>query len=238
MEHKIPEEHKLSILIPIFNEEKTILEIYKQIKNSDISPVKKEIIIVDDSSTDNTFNILQNIKEENTIILRHGKNQGKGAAIRTALEKATGDIVIIQDADLEYDPNDYADLIRPILENKTDVVYGSRRLKKTNEQYSGFSFYIGGIALTYITNLIFRSNITDEPTCYKVFRTELLRSLNLTCKRFEFCPEVTAKLLRKKIKIIEIPISYRPRHSNEGKKIKWKDGVEAVLTLLKFKFSN
>lgn len=230
-------EHKLSIIIPVFNEEKTIRELYRRVKEVDISPVKKEIVVVDDASKDNTRKIIKKIKDDTTKVIYFKKNRGKGAAIRKALEKVTGDITIIQDADLEYDVNDYRALLKPIINGKAAVVYGSRRLKKANKQYSGFSFYLGGIALTHITNLLYFSRITDEPTCYKVIKTDLLRSLNLQCERFEFCPEVTAKLLRRKIKIIEVPIRYTPRNSKEGKKIRWKDGLEAVWTLVRFRFA-
>jgi dolichol-phosphate mannosyltransferase len=166
-------------------------------------------------------------------IIYHEKNKGKGAAIRTAIKHVTGDIVVIQDADLEYDPNDYVALVKPIMDGTTTVVYGSRQLGLSNK-HSYVSFYLGGRLLTILTNLLYRSHITDEPTCYKVFKSETLKSIPLNCARFEFCPEVTAKVLKRKIQIVELPIHYYPRKKEEGKKIKWKDGVHAIWTLLKY----
>ncbi|MBU0580597.1 MAG: glycosyltransferase family 2 protein [Candidatus Margulisbacteria bacterium] len=226
---------KLSIIIPVYNEEKTIKRVIDLIKKVNIGVVKKEIILVDDGSKDNTLMVAQKLKS--IKLIGHNKNKGKGAAIRTGIKYATGDIILIQDADLEYDPEDYLALIKPIIEGKAKVVYGSRRLKKENKQHSGFSFYVGGVALTVIANLLYPNlHITDEPTCYKVFKSDILKSINLKCNRFEFCPEVTAKVAKKKIKIHEVPISYYPRTAKEGKKIKWKDGVEAVWALLKYRF--
>lgn len=229
----------LSIIIPAYNEMDSIDEILKVIRNVKLNNVKKEIIIVDDGSTDETREYLEKNKKKHKEykIIFHKKNYGKGMAIRTGIKHATGDIVIIQDADLEYDPNEYQSLINPILDGKTSVVYGSRRLNKQNKQYSGISYYFGGIGITMITNLLYpRIKITDEPTCYKVFKSDVLKNMGLKSKRFEFCPEVTAKLARKKIKIHEVPIKYMPRHADEGKKIKWKDGFEAVWTLLRYRF--
>lgn len=228
----------LSIIIPAYNEISTIKEMLSQIEQVDIGPVKKEIIIVDDGSTDGTRDFLDKQIKKYKVVF-HKKNMGKGFAVRTGIKNATGDIIIIQDADLEYDPNDYKKLITPILQGKSKVVYGSRRLHKKNKQYSGFSFFVGGVGLTIIANILYPNlKITDEPTCYKVFRSDVIKSIPLECKRFEFCPEVTAKVAKRHIKIKEIPIKYFPRHSDEGKKIKWKDGVEAVWTLLKYRFMN
>ncbi len=226
---------KLSIIIPVYNEEKTIAELLKKVEGINLD-IQKEIVVVDDGSKDKTIDILKSFK--NIELVEHEKNQGKGAAIRTGIKHATGDIILIQDADLEYDPNDYLSLIQPILDGKTEVVYGSRRLKKENKQHSGISFYIGGIGMTILTNLLYNAKITDEPTCYKVFKSEVIKNLNLKCKRFEFCPEVTAKVIKKGYKIYEVPISYYPRHKNEGKKINWKDGIEGAWTLLKYRFIN
>ncbi|MEM4259851.1 MAG: glycosyltransferase family 2 protein [Candidatus Woesearchaeota archaeon] len=223
----------LSIIVPVYNEEKTIMKILQKIFAAKI-PLKKEIICVDDGSKDNTVNILKKVKGIKLIV--HKKNQGKGMALRTGIKKATGQIILIQDADLEYDPNDYAALIRPIIQGKAEVVYGSRRLNSKNKQHAGLSFFIGGVGLTMLTNLLYNTRITDEPTCYKVFRSDILKRIPLTCKRFEFCPEVTAKVAKKGVKIFEVPIKYYPRSKKQGKKIKWYDGFEAIWTLLKYRF--
>jgi len=232
---------KLSIIIPAYNEERTIEKIIDKIESIKlINNFKKELVIVDDCSKDSTFKKIMGMKKKykNIKIVKHKKNQGKGTAIRNGIKHATGDIIIIQDADMEYDPNDYNNLIKPIIEKKAQVVYGSRRLKKSNKLFTGVLFYIGGMSLTWITNLLYNINITDEPTCYKVFKADILKSIKLKCKRFEFCPEVTAKIAKRKIKIYEVPISYYPRTVKEGKKIKWQDWFEAVWTLVRYRFFN
>jgi glycosyltransferase involved in cell wall biosynthesis len=224
---------KLSIIIPCYNEKNTILDILGKIE---VVSLDKEIIIVDDCSTDGTREILKSLSlNAKAKVYFHDQNQGKGAAIRTGIKHVEGDIVIIQDADLEYDPNDYYELVKPIVEGKAEVVYGSRLLHK-GFSISYLRYYLGGLVLSWMTNLLYGIHITDEPTCYKVFKTEVLKGINLKCKRFEFCPEVTAKISKKKIKIYEVPISYDPRRLEEGKKIGWWDGVEAVWTLLKYRF--
>jgi glycosyltransferase involved in cell wall biosynthesis len=169
-------------------------------------------------------------------IIFHNQNKGKGAAIRSGLKEASGEYVIVQDADLEYNPEDYNVLLEKIISNNLMVVYGSRQLKKQNQRYSGLLFYLGGIFLTSLTNLLFRQKLTDEATCYKLFKTDFLSSLPLKCQRFEFCPEVTALCAKNGIQIQEVPISYYPRGKNEGKKIRWRDGWEAVTTLLHYRF--
>jgi len=218
--------------MPVYNEIKTIREILKRVSAVKID---KEIIIVDDFSTDGTRKFLKKIKDKNIKIVFHKRNHGKGYAIRTGLRYAKGDLTIIQDADLEYDPEDYLKLIKPIKKGAS-VVYGSRRLNKKNKQLIT-RFYIATDVLNLITNLLYNAKITDEPTCYKLFKTKLLRSLNLKCKRFEFCPEVTAKVRKRGYKIHEVPIYYKPRTVKEGKKIGWRDGFEAVWTLIKYRFS-
>jgi len=228
--------NKLSIIIPVFNEKDTILKILKKIEEVDLGR-EKEIIIIDDASTDGTREILKNLGKK-YIILFHDRNQGKGRAIRDGLEKVSGEAIVIQDADLEYDPEDIKLLLNKMIETGAEVVYGSRRLKKYNnhEKYSGYIYAFGGIFLTWLTNLLYGLSITDEPTCYKMFRTELLKSLELECERFEFCPEVTAKIAKRGIKIQEVPINYYPRHKGEGKKISWRDGIEAIWTLVKYRW--
>jgi dolichol-phosphate mannosyltransferase len=230
---------KLSIIIPVYNEENTLDEIVRRILKVKL-PVKKEIIIVDDASKDESKSIEKELskKHDNIRIINHPKNLGKGNAIRTGLKYATGDMIIIQDADLEYNPEDYKDLIKPIVNKKARVVYGSRNLGKNKGKHSYLSFYIGGIVLSKLANLLYGTKITDEATCYKLFEAGLIKNMNLKCKRFEFCPEVTAKIAKIGIEIVEVPIFYNPRSKKEGKKLGWVDGVEAILTLIKYKFRN
>jgi len=225
---------KLSIIIPIYNEEKTLSELVKQVQAVDVD---KELILVDDGSTDGTHAILkkwQAVSNPTITIIYHPHNKGKGAAIATGLNHVKGDIVIIQDADLEYDPQDYLALITPFKNKDVQVVYGSRNLRKNPR--STFSFYWGGRLLSWITNLLYGSQITDEATCYKVFRADLIKELGIESTGFEFCPEMTGKVLRRKIAIHEIPISYTPRLWDEGKKIKWQDGLIAIWVLIKYRF--
>ena len=233
---------KLSIIIPAYNEKKTIDEIIKKVKEVKIP---KEIIIIDDFSTDGTRENLKNLKDKEIKIFFHDKNYGKSHAVRTGIKKATGDIIIIQDADLEYDPEDYYKLVKPIEQGKTKVVYGTRFPKKKGHPslvhpYQTLSnpFYLANKVLTILTNILYNAHITDEPTCYKVFDAQVLKSINLKSERFEFCPEVTAKVRKKGYKIYEIPISYYPRTVDEGKKINWKDGIEAIWTLIKYRFTD
>ncbi len=223
---------KLSVIIPAYNERATIAELVRRVKEADIP---KEIIIVDDGSTDGTRDIVQGLKDEETRIVYHPYNRGKGMAIRTGIKQARGDIIVIQDADLEYDPNDYHKLIEPIIEGKAKVVYGSRFLASSHQRRS-WSHYLGIRVLTWFTNLLYRTHLTDEATCYKAFRADVLKSIKLDCQRFEFCPEVTAKVRRRKIAILEVPISYNPRTVKEGKKIRLKDGLVAIYTLLRYRF--
>lgn len=213
---------KFSILIPVFNEKDNILKILEKIEKVELPfGITKEIIIVDDYSTDGTRGVLQSL-EEKYKVLYHEKNYGKGHAIRTGIPAITGEYTIIQDADLEYDPKDYVPMLEKVVGENLKVLYGSRRLKFQN-QYSHLSFLLGGIALSLLTNVFYRQTITDEPTCYKLIESDLLRSLELECERFEFCPEVTAKIARLGFKIPEISINYYPRSIEEGKKIKWFD---------------
>ncbi len=232
---------KLSVLMPAYNEKDTIEEIVKRVQAVKLGGVKLEIIIIDDGSKDGTREILTKLakKHRNIKIIFHKKNGGKGMAVRTAIANMTGDIAIIQDADLEYDPNDYPMLIQPIIEGKAKVVYGSRFLggrdPKRHKTYMMMNYYATKF-LSAIANLLYNAKITDEPTCYKVFDAKVLKSIPLKCRRFEFCPEVTAKVRKRGYKILELPINYYPRSVEEGKKINWKDGVEAVWTLVKYRF--
>lgn len=224
----------LSIIIPVYNEVNSIREIIKRVMGvSLIKDFLKEIIIVDDGSTDGTRRLLDVLDPVKFKIIMHETNQGKGTAIRTGLKYVTGDYVIIQDADLEYDPMDYNILLKEMTDRNLSVVYGSRELKRQEKRYSGLHFYLGGIFLSKLTNFLYGQSLTDEATCYKLFRSDLIKGLPLHCKRFEFCPEVTALIAKRGIKISEVGISYFPRHKREGKKINWHDGIEAVWTLIK-----
>ncbi len=231
---------KLSVIIPAYNERQTIEEILRRVKEAPLDPdlnVEKEIIVVDDGSTDGTREILARIAEEqpDVKVIMHEQNQGKGAAIRTALQHITGDYVIIQDADLEYDPREYSVLLRPLVEGKADVVYGSRFLGP----HRAFLFlhYLGNKFLNLVTNILYDTILTDMETCYKMFRADVIKGIPLHARGFEFEPEVTAKVLKRGYRVFEVPISYSGRDFHEGKKIHpWKDGLRALWTLIKYRF--
>lgn len=225
---------KLSIIIPVYNEHKTIINLLETIKAVDlINGLEKEIIIVDDYSTDGTRSLLKNIESEHKIFYHH-KNQGKGAAVRTALNGVSGDIIIIQDADLEYNPHEYNKLLKPILAGETAVVYGSRFLKKHRPRYR--LFYQGNLFLSWLLSFLHGQKITDIETCYKMIKREALNGITLKSNRFNFEPEITAKLLRRGHKILELPISYQSRSFAQGKKIKWHDGLAAIFCIIKNRF--
>ncbi len=225
--------NKVSIIIPCYNEKSTILNILKKIEDVYLNQIEKEIIIVDDFSTDGTRAILKSLKKYKVIF--NEKNHGKGFSVRKGIKNASGDIIIIQDADLEYDPGDYKNLLQPILENKAQVVYGSRERNKNNKIQTGLFFYLGGLFLTKLTNILYGSKLTDQSTCYKIFLKYILDDIDLQENRFGFCSEITAKLLLKNIKPYEVPINYFPRKKFEGKKISWKDGIRAIYVLLKYR---
>src|SRR5579871_6701097 len=221
----------VSVIVPVFNEVDHIDELLQAIH---ASPVKKEVIIVDDGSTDGTREKLRAMPlSDDVTVVFHEKNCGKGAAIRTALEYARAEYVLIQDSDLEYDPQDYPALLRPLRDGRANVVYGVR----PDRPERGLRFFLGAKFLTHLTNFLYGTRIHDEATCYKVFRRSLLAQMTLQCQRFEFCPEVTAKVCRLGERIEEVPISYRPRSAVEGKKIRHSDGWLAIWTLIRYRLA-
>jgi len=225
---------KLSIIIPVYNEKANIAAVIDAVKTVDLP---KEIIVVDDGSTDGTSEILESYKDDETIRIHSSVlNFGKGTAIRVGLKYVTGDIVVIQDADLEYDPQQIPELIKPIAEDKADVVYGSRF--KGSIKGMKFANWLANRILVIAANVLYRAGISDEATCYKAFRADIIKSLQLKCTRFEFCPEVTAKVRKRGIPIHEIPIHYTGRTVAEGKKVTWKDGFEAIWILIKYRFKD
>ena len=225
---------KLSVVIPVYNEVKTIKEIVSRVQAVDL---EKEIVIVDDGSTDGTRELLPEISlaQKNVRVFYHDRNQGKGAALRTGFEGATGDIVIVQDADLEYDPREYPVLLEPILDGRADIVYGSRFLGGPHRVLF-FWHYLGNKFLTLLSNALTNLNLTDMETCYKVFRREVLNDIQLKSNRFGFEPEFTAKIAKKGFRIYETSISYSGRTYAEGKKIGWKDGIKAIFAIIWFRF--
>ena len=221
----------VSVIVPIYNEAAHLEELLRAIQ---ASPAKKEIILVDDGSTDGTREKLRSLPATDDVtIIFHEENYGKGAAVRTALSYARGEYVLIQDSDLEYDPQDYPALLKPLEEDRANVVYGVR----PDRPERGMRFFLGAKLLTHLTNFLYRAGIHDEATCYKVFRRTVLSQIRLDCRRFEFCPEVTAKLSRMGEKIAEVPISYFPRSAVEGKKIRHSDGWLAIWTLIRYRFA-
>jgi glycosyltransferase involved in cell wall biosynthesis len=229
---------KLSIVIPVYNEESTIAEVIRRVLAVELGDIQKEIVVVNDGSTDASKEIIDRASIENAhaLLIHHSLiNLGKGAAIRYGFQMVTGDIVIIQDADLELDPNEYRQLIKPILEGRAEVVYGSRFLK-ANPKIPRHT-RLGNRVTNFVAQILFGSQLTDMHTAYKVFRADVLKKLKLTAVRFDIDPEITARLLLAKVNILEVPVSYNPRTPDEGKKVKWTDGVAAIWRLLRCRLS-
>lgn len=223
---------KVSIIIPVYNEKETLLEIIKRVEGADVLGLEKEIILVDDGSTDGTRDILKTLENKHRVIY-HQKNQGKGRALINGFKAASGDIVLIQDADLEYNPQNYPQLLLPILENKTDIVYGSRNLKKNPTD--NLKFYLGRRITNLFLNIVCGSKLTDFWTCYKVFKAPIIKNLQLESNRFDAEVEMTVKLIKRGHKILEVPIDYFPRDAKAGKKIKPKDGLIAIWKIIKYR---
>jgi dolichol-phosphate mannosyltransferase len=235
----LTEAKKLTVVIPVYNEQSTIREVVARVCEVDLFGLEREVVICDDGSTDRTPLTLQEISAAHSQIVRvhtSPTNLGKGAAVRLGMSIATGDLIIIQDADLELDPGEYSEILQPILQGKAEVVYGSRFLQKSNR--IPLRTRIGNRLLTWLTNVLFAARLTDMETAYKAFRREVVQDLRLRCVRFDFEPEITAKLLRRGYNILEVPISYRPRTVAQGKTISWLDGVEAVFALLRCRLSS
>jgi len=226
---------KLSIVIPVYNEKKYIQEIVRRVKEVRLPGIDKEIIIIDDYSSDGSRQLIQDqLESQVNKVIYQEKNLGKGAALRSGFQTVTGDIVIVQDADLEYDPQEYEKLLKPILDGKADVVYGSRFVGSEPHRVLLFWHYVGNKILTLLSNMFTNMNLTDMETCYKMFRREVLDSVKIEQNRFGFEPEITAKVARRHWRIYEVGISYSGRNYAEGKKIKWKDGLSAVWYILKY----
>ncbi|KKQ56839.1 MAG: hypothetical protein US75_C0002G0037 [Candidatus Woesebacteria bacterium GW2011_GWC1_38_13] len=240
---------KLSIIIPVYNEEATIGELLRRVYKARLpKKIEKEIVIVDDASKDNSYNICLNFKQKfsgkiKIKLIKHNTNRGKGSAVVDGINLASGDVVVIQDADLEYDPNDYIKLIDPILAGKADVVFGSR-LKNYPLRLFGkkktplITHYLGNKFLTLVTEVLYQRKVSDMETCYKMFKKDVLKGINIKAKKFDFEPEFTAKILKKGYRICEVPIKVKPRGYEEGKKISWRDGFTAIWTLVKYRITD
>ena len=224
----------LSVLVPVFNEEATLRQVLDRIRAVEL-PLALEIVVVNDASSDGTSRVLAELDDPRIKVFTHPQNQGKGAALRTGLAEVTGDIVLVQDADLEYDPNDWPSLLAPIMEGKTSVVYGSR-FSGDNDNMSRLH-WIGNKFLTVTTTVLYATKLTDMETCYKCFDRRVLEPIHVVSNRFDFEPEITAKVLRQGYRIYEVPISYAGREFDEGKKITWRDGFAALKALIKFRFT-
>jgi glycosyltransferase involved in cell wall biosynthesis len=224
---------KLSVIVPLFDERNTVAEIVRRMRAVEL-PIDREIVLVDDGSRDGTGAVLGQLADSTVHVVQHERNRGKGAAIRTGLEQVTGDLVLIQDGDLEYDPEDWPKLLAPVLRGKAVVVYGSRFTGERRNMF--FLHWVGNRFLSLVTNILYNTTLSDMETCYKLFDREVIAGIELRARKFEFEPEVTAKVLRRGIRIYEVPISYAGREFHEGKKITWRDGFVALWTLVKYRF--
>ena len=224
--------HTLSVIVPVFNERNTVAEILRRMRRVDL-PVDLEVVVVDDASSDGTDKVLDTLEDSTVRVVRHPVNRGKGAAVRTGLGYVRGDLVLVQDADLEYDPEDWPRLLAPILKGKARVVYGSRFTGERKNML--FLHWVGNRFLSLVTNVLYNTTLSDMETCYKLFDRRVLDGMTLRADRFDFEPEVTAKVLRRGIRIYEVPISYVGREFDEGKKITWRDGIVALWTLVKYR---
>ena len=226
---------KLSVIVPVFNERTTVVEIMRRMRAVEL-PVDREFVIVDDGSSDGTQQVLSQLGDSTVKIVKHPANRGKGAAIRTGLEHVTGDLVLIQDADLEYDPEDWPKLLAPVFRGRATVVYGSRFTGERRNML--LLHWMGNRLLSLTTNLLYNTTLSDMETCYKLFDRRVLEGITIRSDRFDFEPEITAKVLRQGVRIYEVPISYTGREFDEGKKITWRDGFAALYALVKFRFVN
>jgi len=230
---------KLSIIIPVYNESKTVREILRRIEKVNLGKIKKEIILVDDFSTDGSREIIKKSNKKYKKVFQE-KNQGKGAALKAGIKASSGDFIIFQDADLEYNPDDYEKLLKPILDKKTNITFGSRFI---NQKFVIFgknrivhpTHYIGNKSLNFIFNLLYGTKLTDVEPCYKMFRSKILKDINVATNGFEYDIELMCKLVKKGHRILQIPIRYNPRNFNQGKKINWRDGITAFLTMFKYR---
>jgi glycosyltransferase involved in cell wall biosynthesis len=231
----------LSVVIPVYNEHETLFEIIRRVLDAPVE-IDRELILIDDCSQDGTLELYPHIPQKfpnaKIRVLRHARNQGKGAAVRTGFENAHGDIILIQDADLEYDPRDYPKLLKPILDGRADVVYGSRFVGGDEHRVLYFWHYVGNRVLTTLSNMFTNLNLTDMETCYKVFRKEVLANIRIKSNRFGIEPEITAKIAKGRWRIYEVGISYSGRSYEEGKKITWRDGVKAILCIVRYAFTD
>jgi glycosyltransferase involved in cell wall biosynthesis len=233
-ERQVPVYRTLSVIMPVYNERATVAEIIRRVRAVTL-PVTVDLVVVDDGSTDGTDKVLAALEDSTVSVFRHEQNQGKGAAIRTGLANAKGDLVIIQDADLEYDPDDWSTMLNPMLKGKSQVVYGSRFTGERKNML--LLHWIGNRFLSLATNILYSSTLSDMETCYKLFDRRVLEGITVRSNRFDFEPEITAKVLRRGYRIYEVPISYAGREISEGKKITWRDGFGALRALVRFRFS-